>query len=236
MKLHQWAAPHLYSQVNFSIYRNNPRPIIHLARSIFKKPELVEFVKSVRLRDGEKCLHSMWETGDWHGQYNVTPASPSYPTADDGLPDFVSFIANSCLSYADDWMHKLQVGDLNAFVALVISKLPNLSRFYVGCAVILPFLGTRTHAKAKPRITYHDALLGKLFQSAVFDTSNHGLSRFEHLAEVFFPGPLEIDPGPNPDYRNPRSLFALLNLPSMRSISGWCFNPKSLPFTRTDRT
>jgi hypothetical protein len=161
----------------------------------------------------------------------VPLASPPHPAADDGLPEFVSFIAESGLSYADNWIDKLQVGDLNAFVALLISRLPNLACLRVGYAVVLPLLGTRTSAKTKPKIVYNDAFLGKLFQSAVFDTSNHGLSRFDHLEEIFFPGPLETDPSPNPDFCDPQGLFAFLNLPSMHSISGWCFNPKTLPFT-----
>lgn len=229
-KLHKFATPHLYSQISFDIYRDNPRPIIHLARTIFNKPELAELVKSVRLRDGEESTQRMWEPGDWYGQYKVPLASPPHPVADDGLPEFIPFIAESGLSYADIWINKLQAGDLNAFVALLISKLPNLAHFRVGYAVILPFLGTRSSPNTIPRIVYDDAFLGKLFQSAVFDTSNHGLSRFEHLEEIFFPGPLESDPGPNPDFCNPRGLFSLLNLPSMRSISGYCFNPKTLPF------
>ncbi|OAG09149.1 uncharacterized protein CC84DRAFT_1241026 [Paraphaeosphaeria sporulosa] len=230
-KLHKFATSHLYSQINFNIYRDNPRPIIHLTRTIFNKPELAKLIKSVRLRDGEESIQRMWEPGDWYGQYKVPLASPPHPAADDGLPEFVSFITESGLSYADIWIDKLQVGDLNAFVALLISKLPNLARFRVGYAVVLPFLGTRTSAKTKPRIVYNDAFLGKLFQSAVFDTSNHGLSRFKYLEEMFYPGPLESDPGPNPDFCNPQGLFAFLNLASMRSISGWCFNPKTLPFT-----
>ncbi|KAF1965533.1 hypothetical protein BU23DRAFT_627344 [Bimuria novae-zelandiae CBS 107.79] len=130
------------------------------------------------------------------------------------MPDFVSFIAGSGLSNADLWIEKLRAGDLNACVALLLSKLPNLATFRVGYAT-----------------AGENQFLSKIFQSAAFNTSNHGLSRFQHLKDVFFPSPLENDPGRHPEFSNPRDVIALLSLPSMRSLSGWCLNPSSLPFT-----
>jgi hypothetical protein len=58
-KLHKFATPHLYSHINFNIHRDNPRPIIHLARTVFNKPELAKLVKSVRLRDGEESIQRL---------------------------------------------------------------------------------------------------------------------------------------------------------------------------------
>jgi hypothetical protein len=42
---------------------------------------------------------------------------------------------------------------------------------------------------------------------------------------------MDTDPGRNPDFCNPQDMMALLGLPTIRSISGWCLNPSLLPFT-----
>ncbi|PVH98684.1 hypothetical protein DM02DRAFT_615620 [Periconia macrospinosa] len=146
------------------------------------------------------------------------------------MPEFFSFIAGSGLSYADSWIEKLRAGNLNAFVALLLSKLPNLATFRVGYAVVLADPEGYGYGEIPPQMTDENQFLGKLFQSAAFDTSNHGISRFQNLQDVFFPGPPDNDPGRNPEFSNPRDVMAFLSFPSMRSLSGWCTNPNSFPF------
>jgi hypothetical protein len=229
-KLRIAATPLLYSQIHLSINRNSPRPIIHLCRSIFKNPELATYIKSVRLRDGEPEVQRLFQE-KYHHLSRTPKASPPQPTDEDGLPGFVSFIAGSGLWYASLWIEKLRAGDLNACVALLLSKLPSLTTFRVGYAVVLADLtGLKDDAKP-PETKGENQFLGKIFQSAAFDTSNHGISRFQHLQDVFYPGPIEANPGRNPDFSNPTDVMALLSLPSIRSVSGWCLNPSSLPFT-----
>jgi hypothetical protein len=229
-RLYGWATPLLYSRVDFSIRRDNPRPIIHLARSIFNKPELATYVHFVRLRDGEPEIQELHlESGRY--QDSISKVSPPQPTDKDGISEFVLLTASSGLSYSNLWTEKLREGDLNAFIALLLSKLPNLKSFRVGYAAVLPYLETTESQRVRPKTAGENQFLGKVFQSAVFDSSNHGLSRFQHLEDISFPGPMNTDPGRNPDLCNPWDIIALLSLPSVRSISGWCLNPKSLPFT-----
>ncbi|KAF2441745.1 hypothetical protein P171DRAFT_434377 [Karstenula rhodostoma CBS 690.94] len=229
-KLYTAAIPLLYSQISFNINRNNPRPLIHLCRSIFKNPELAIYIKSVRLRDGEPETQKLFQCRNDHQRW--TPkASPPHPTDEDGLPEYVSFIAGSGLSYADLWIEKLRAGDLNACVALLLSKLPNLTTFRVGYAVVLADLTGIRYDFKPPETAGENQFLGKMFQSAAFDTSNHGISRFQRLQDVFYPTILDNNPGRNPEFSNPRDVMALLNLPSLRSLSGWCLNPSSFPFT-----
>lgn len=233
-KLHRSATPILYSQIDFYIHRNNLRPLICLSRSIFNKPELATYVKSVCIRDGEPEIQDIHK-GSWRHQDDTPKASPPQPT-DKDMADFFSFIANSGLSYANLWIEKLRVGDLNAFVALLLSRLHNIVSFRVGYAVVLPYLETTKFERVRPKTSGENQFLGKLFQSAVFNTSvsdisNYGLSRFRYLEDIAFPGPMDTDPGRNPDFCNPQDMIALLSLPSIRSISGWCLNPSSLPFT-----
>lgn len=229
-KLHESATSLLYSHIDFRIFRDNPRPVIHLCRSIFRKPELAKYIKSVRLRDGEEKIKELHRES-WRHQDKTPKVVPPKPTDEDGMPEFVSFIEKTGLSYADIWVEKLREGNLNAFVALLLSKLPNLARFRTGYATVLPYLEQEKWERVKPQTKGENQFLGKIFQSAVYDTSNHGISRFEHLEEISFPGPMDTDPGRNPDFSNPKDMIALLSLPSMRSISGWCLNPSSLPFT-----
>ncbi|KAF1973544.1 hypothetical protein BU23DRAFT_533162 [Bimuria novae-zelandiae CBS 107.79] len=209
-KLHEFATPQLYSYIDLSIHRGNPRPIIHLTRSVFNNPELAKHVKSVRLRDGDEKIQKLYRGYSY--DESVPEVSPPRPTDEDGMPEFIKFIKKTGLPYAHLWIDKLRIADFNAFVALLLSRLPDLKSFRIGYAAVNQFLG-------------------KLFQSAVFDTSNHGLSRFQQLEEISFPGPISVNPGKNPDFCNPCDMVALLSLPSIRSIRGWCWNPSSLPFT-----
>jgi hypothetical protein len=228
-KLYEFATPHLYSYIDLRIYRGNPRPIIHLTRSMFN-PELAKHVKSVRLVDGDEKIQKL------HKRYSydekVSQASPPRPRDEDGMPEFIEFIKKTGVSYADLWIDKLCIADLNAFVALLLSRLHNLKSFRIGYAAIVPYV-ERSGQRNPPNIAGENQFLGKLFQSAIFDTSNsnHGLSQFQQLEEISFPGPISVDPGRNPDFCNPNDMVALLSLPSIRSIRGWCWNPRSLPFT-----
>ena len=125
---------------------------------------------------------------------------------------------------------KLHEGDLNAFVALLLSRLHNLVRFRVGYAVVLPYLEQGTWQRVRPQTKGENQFLGKLFQSAVYDKFDHEMSRFQRLEEISYPGPMDTDPGRNPDLCHPKDLIALLSLPSIRNISGWSLNYSSFPF------
>jgi hypothetical protein len=227
-RLYECATPLRYSRIDLTLHRNNPRSIIHLCRSIFNKPELAAHVDSIRLRDGEPA--------DGRRYCNISEipkASPPRPTDKDGMSEFVSFISHSGLAYADIWTEKLRVGNLNAFVALFLSRLPNLKGFRVGNLVVLPDPEKKELSRNPPTAArdMENQFLGKIFQSAVFDPSNHGISRFQYLKHISFPWPITPWPGKNPEFCRPEDIITLLSLPSVRSISGWCLNPESLPFS-----
>ncbi|KAK7178637.1 F-box domain protein [Paraphaeosphaeria sporulosa] len=227
-RLHKCATPLCYSQIDLSIHRDNPHSIIYLCRSIFNKPELAAHIDSVRLRDGEPA------DGRRYCNISAIPkASPPRPTNKDGMSKFVTFVSHSGLAYADIWTEKLRIGDLNAFVALFLSRLPNLKSFRVGNLVVLPDPEKKELSKDPPTAArdMENQFLGKIFQSAVFDPSNHGISRFQYLEHISFPWCMTPWPGKNPDFCKPEDMMALLSLPSVCSISGWCLNPESLPFS-----
>jgi hypothetical protein len=46
-KLQGSATPLLYSRINFRIYRDNLRALIHLSQSIFHKPELATYINLI---------------------------------------------------------------------------------------------------------------------------------------------------------------------------------------------
>ncbi|KAF2447984.1 hypothetical protein P171DRAFT_429566 [Karstenula rhodostoma CBS 690.94] len=227
-RLYECATPLCYSQIDLTIYRDNLRSIIHLCRSIFNKPELAAYIDSVRLRDGEPA------DGRRYCDISKIPeASPPRPTDEDGMSEFVPFISHSGLAYADIWTEKVRAGDLNAFVALFLSRLPNVKSFHVGTLVTLPDPEKKELGRDSPTAArdMDNQFLGKIFQSAVFDPSNHGISRFQYLEHILYPWPITPWPGKNPDFCKPKDMIALLSLPSMRSISGWCLNPESLQFS-----
>lgn len=163
---------------------------------------------------------------------NTRSISPR-PTDKDGMSKFVPFISHSGLAYADIWTEKLHSGDLNAFVALFLSRLPKIKSFRVGNMVVLPDYEKKQQGRDSPTKAQdmENQFLGKIFESSVFDPSNHGISRFQHLEHISYPWPLTLWPGKNPDFCKPKDMIALLSLPSVRSIAGWCLNPESLPFS-----
>lgn len=221
-ELHRLATPLLYSQINLSVHRNNPRPIIHLCRTIFNKPELAKHVTSVRLRDAEPEIQNLYvDSQDY--QAKIPKASPPQPTDEDGMPQFIPFIKRSRVTYDRIWIEKLRAGDLNAFVALLLSKLPKLVSFRVGYAVILPYMETADENVPPKFMMGENQFLGKVFQSAALDERDHGLSRLRRLEEISFPGPMDY-PGWNPDFCSVWDMVALMSLPSIRSISCWCVN------------
>jgi hypothetical protein len=132
-RLHECATPLRYYQIDLTIHRDNPRSIIHLCRSIFNRPELAAHIGSFRLRDGEPA--DGWRYSDIS---TIPKASPPRPTDNDGMSEFVPFISHSGLAYANIWTEKLRAGDLNAFVALFLSRLSNLKSFRVENLAVLP--------------------------------------------------------------------------------------------------
>lgn len=232
-RLHEFVTPQLYSCIDLTVYCGQPRPIIHLTRSVLNNPKLANHIKSVRLLDGDWNIRGLHQG---YGYFDPPKVSPPRPTDEDGMPQFVQFVQETDLSYASLWVEKLRTADLNAFVALLLSRLPGLKTFRIGYTAILPYI--ETPRRTQPKIPGENQFLGKLFQSAAFKTSTQpsaessfpGPSHFHQLEEISFPGPISSDPGRNPDFSNPCDLAALLCLPSIRSIRGWCCNPDSLPF------
>lgn len=228
-KLHEFATPHLYSSIDLSISPGNPRPIIHLTRTIFNNPELAKHVKTIRLRDHDTEMQCLYRGDAYDESLKVPKVPPPQPTDEDGMSKFVAFVEKTGLPYADLWIEKLRTADLNAFVALLLSRLPDLKSFRTGYAAVLPYF-ERSGQRNPPNIAGENQFLGKLFQTAVL-SPNPELSQFQRLEDISFPGPISVDPGRNPDFCNPCDMAALLSLPSIQSIRGWCWNPSSLPFT-----
>ena len=226
-KIHEFATPRLYSSIDLSIRRGNPRPIIHLTRTIFNNPGLAKHIKSVRLRDADEAIQKLYRGYSYDKTLPEVP--PAQPTDEDGITKFVDYVKKTNLSYSDSWIQKLRIADLNGFVALLLSQLPGLKSFRTGYAAVVPSAG-REGPRSRPNFTGENQFLGKLFQSAVF-ASDHGLPQFHQLEEISFPGPISVDPGRDPDLCLPCDMAALLSLPSIRSIRGWCWNPSSLPYT-----
>ncbi|KAL5392735.1 hypothetical protein DPSP01_000436 [Paraphaeosphaeria sporulosa] len=156
-KLHEFATPQLYSDIDLSIHQGNPRPIINLTRSIFNNPELAKHVKSVRLRDGDEKIQKLYRGYSY--DESVPKVSPPRPTDEDGMPEFIEFIKNTGLSYAHLWIDKLRIADFNAFVALLLSRLPALKSFRVGYAAVVPYI-ERSGQRNPPNIAgenqFHD--------------------------------------------------------------------------------
>ncbi|KAJ4297797.1 hypothetical protein N0V90_005692 [Kalmusia sp. IMI 367209] len=154
-------------------------------------------------------------------------ASPPRPNDEDGMSKFVPFISRSGLAYADIWTEKLRSGNLNAFVALFLSRLPRIKSFRVGNMVVLPDHEKKQQGRDAPTEArdMENQFLGKVFQSAVFDSSNHGISRLTG-ALLVVQNTLEdlvisIDAGPtwdDPDFQDIDICGSLNGLRNMVNI------------------
>lgn len=58
-KLYEFATPQVYLNIDLSVYRGNPRPIIHLTRSIFNNHKLAKHIELVRFRDGDEKIQRL---------------------------------------------------------------------------------------------------------------------------------------------------------------------------------
>jgi hypothetical protein len=122
------------------------------------------------------------------------------------MDDAVEVIEVTSVPYAHQWGQDLRRGKMDAFVALLLSRLHHLTRLVLG-----------------PHFTKETVLLGMLFSSALCETSDHRLSTFHRLREVTYelkPDCLRAMSG-----RNTADVLPFFYLPEVRLLSLALDNP-----------
>jgi len=114
------AEPLLYSAVELAYYTSKPHLITLLVRSILHRPELAAHVRTLSLQGGDES-HPTW------GE-----KVPRKPVREADLHEAVSLVAGTRLPYRDRWIVELRQGTLDAYIALLLLRLPRLQRLHLG--------------------------------------------------------------------------------------------------------
>jgi hypothetical protein len=122
------------------------------------------------------------------------------------MNDAVEVIEAARVPYAHQLGEDLRRGKMDAFVALLLSRLHHLA-----------------HLVLNPNLTKEAGLLGMLFSSALCEKSDHRLSTFQHLREVTYE--LKTDCLRAMSGRNTADVLPLFYLPEARPLSLALDNP-----------
>ena len=122
--LRSLAEPLLYATVEIIFVTGQraqiqPQSITALVRSLLCRPELAAHVRTLSCRDGSR-LGRMWGR-----------KAPKILVPDLDLRAAVSFVEGTRLSYRDRWIEELGRGTLDAYVAVLLSRLPRLQRLHL---------------------------------------------------------------------------------------------------------
>lgn len=114
------AEPLLYSAVELAYYKSKPHLITLLVRSILRRPELAAHIRTLSLQGGDP------PDQNWKGKVARSPVHEA------DLHEAVSLVAGTRLPYRDRWIVELRQGTLDAYVALLLLRLPRLQRLHLG--------------------------------------------------------------------------------------------------------
>ncbi|MCJ1252481.1 hypothetical protein MMC24_000287 [Lignoscripta atroalba] len=209
--LRRLAQPVLYREIRWTwdrVSEHNPR--IHLLlRSLLENPELASYIEHIDFQGSKP--RSIWL------QHN----HPDLPDTDMRLLESLVDIAQ--FPSALEWRHMLEYGQLDAFLALLLSQTFNLKSLELGF-----------------EFQYESKYIGIMLKHALFPSgATFNISNFKRLKRVAFctkeivggrhnlsapeyPYPLPRCP---PDFDQITPFFYL---PSIRSITLWIQNPSRL--------
>lgn len=206
--LHNIAEPFLRSEIYRDIELIWGPPdvgaLTKLIRTILENPELGQYVCNLSLRD--------------EGQYGTSDDSEdaTLPYQDSDWVYSVktgNFIRESRVPSPRDWIDGVRSRNTDATVALLLSMLPNLTRFFINGRWIV---GSR--------------FLGALLRSTLYHPSpamNCPLHKFRKLRYVSFPtgSRFERTRGPRYIYHNPDDIAPLFYLPKVEVLKLALYDP-----------
>lgn len=201
------AEPFLYSNIKWKCIQSRLPPVVPLVQSILRRPELGSFVKSIILDNW------IYERNDDRARL----ASPKLTVTESELNAPIEWIRKTDVPFGDLWIQELRAGSVEAFVAVLLSRLPCLESLYLGKS-----LNRENH------------LIGKMFRSAVCGkVIDGGLPSYEclrNVSTVYFPA--EKFAHREPDARNTADVLSLLYLPSVERITASIDNPAIFAWPR----
>ncbi|PLB36520.1 uncharacterized protein BDW47DRAFT_132712 [Aspergillus candidus] len=200
--LRSLAEPFLYSHIQWTWTNSQNPPITRFLRSIVQRPELASYVRVV-------ILNGNTFEREWRDYQHE---SPRLPVTEFALDELVECIEKTQVPYAEQWIQELRVGTMDAFLALLLSQLPNLACLYL--------------AKNFAR---ESRLMGMMLRSALCDRfQDHHLPSFTRLKDVtaVYPG-LGLEIREYTEMRNTADVLPLFYLPSVERIRTLVDNPST---------
>ncbi|KAH7128004.1 hypothetical protein B0J13DRAFT_564827 [Dactylonectria estremocensis] len=193
------AEPFLYATpIYWKWEASRTPPIVSLLRSIMRRPQLADFIQHVLL------VGTLFE----RDQHQYRRESPKLVVAEEDLDAAIECIKGKDMPFGEAWIRETRSGTMDAFVALLLSRLPRLKAFYIG-----------------ENFTRESRLVGMVLRSALCE-HHPNLPRYEHLedaAATYFS--LGIDLRRHTDIRNTADVLALFYLPSVKRIRASLDNP-----------
>ncbi|KAK2781625.1 hypothetical protein FQN52_001402 [Onygenales sp. PD_12] len=206
------AEPLLYAHIRWTYSNSRAPPIIRFLRSILRRPQLAGFVKSLVLNGAS------FEKRPYHT--STLRSISKLPVIEADLDWLVERIKLIDVPYGDSWIQELRAGNINAFVALLLSQLPRLRCLHLDEIIVTQslFLSMmlRTALCERPRASH--------------------LSSFENLQDVtavYFRLGLDIF-----NYgvvMKTAGLLSLFYLPSVKHITASIHSPGIFAWPATQR-
>ncbi|KAK3935293.1 hypothetical protein QBC46DRAFT_422900 [Diplogelasinospora grovesii] len=150
------AEPFLYSKIQWTWAREeSPPPITLLLRSISRRPQLAAYIR-IAIFEGKRYGMIFYKTA-------------KLPVSIAELDELVAFVRNIKLPCRDFWIKELRSGTVDAFVALLLSRLSNL-----------------TFLRLEPNFWQESRFIGLMLRSALCaESADYELPKFEHLRAVY---------------------------------------------------
>ncbi|KAE8371192.1 hypothetical protein BDV26DRAFT_286977 [Aspergillus bertholletiae] len=197
---HSIAEPYLYYQVEWTWTNAQNPPIIQFLRSIVHRSELASLIYTMILNSDSFKL-SIWD---------FEKKSPKLLVTEAVLDDFVKCIERLHILYAEEWIQELRAGTVDVFLALLLSRLPNLRCLYLGV-----------------NFARESRIMGIMFRSALCqEPQDDRLPSFIYLQDVtvVYPSP-GFDTYRHSNIRNTADALASFYLPSVQWIKTLVDNP-----------
>ncbi|KJK63938.1 F-box-like protein [Aspergillus parasiticus SU-1] len=197
---HSIAEPYLYSQVEWTWTNAQNPPIVQFLRSIVHRPELASLVH-IMILNGDSFERSIWD---------FQKKSPKLPVTEAVLDDLMKCIERLHIPYAEEWIQELRAGTVDAFLALLLSRLPNLRCLYLGV-----------------NFARESRIMGMMLRSALCqERQDARLPSFTHLQDVtvVYPSP-GLYTHRHSNIRNTADALAFFYLPSVQRIKTLVDNP-----------
>jgi hypothetical protein len=190
------AEPLIYSTIHWRWERSQTPPITLLLRSILSRPQLAAYIQILLL------------DGDTFHRTEYTGRPPKIPVAGAELDQPISFIERMKVPYGSIWIEELHRGTMDAFVAILLSQLSNL-----------------TCLRVESNFGKESRFVGMVLRSALCESVDRGLPTFQRLQDVTFSAGKGFV-WRKKYTRNTTDILPFFYLPAVQRISAaWIDNP-----------